>query len=66
DILMADVLRLINRFYGLADYPACRDYVARAPARPSFAKAHADQIAHFAAADCVRPISHNRWNQHVN
>ncbi|WSH63290.1 glutathione S-transferase family protein [Rhizobium ruizarguesonis] len=51
DILMADVLRLINRFDGLAEYPACRDYVARATARPSFAKAHADQIAHFAAAD---------------
>ncbi|MGO6818656.1 glutathione S-transferase family protein [Rhizobium leguminosarum] len=52
DILMADVLRLIDRFDGLAGYPACRDYVARATARPSFAKAHADQIAHFAAADC--------------
>jgi glutathione S-transferase len=51
DILMADVLRLINRFDGLTEYPACRDYVARATARPSFAKAHADQIAHFAAAD---------------
>ncbi|CAN7433487.1 glutathione S-transferase family protein [Rhizobium leguminosarum] len=51
DILMADVLRLINRFDGLAECPACRDYVARATARPSFAKAHADQIAHFAAAD---------------
>ncbi|TAV49369.1 glutathione S-transferase family protein [Rhizobium leguminosarum] len=51
DILMADVLRLINRFDGLTEYSACRDYVARATARPSFAKAHADQIAHFAAAD---------------
>ncbi|WP_027684014.1 glutathione S-transferase family protein [Rhizobium leguminosarum] len=51
DILMADVLRLIDRFDGLAGYPACRDYVARAMARPSFAKAHADQMAHFAAAD---------------
>lgn len=50
DILMADVLRLINRFDGLAAYPACRD-VARATARPSFVKAHADQMAHFAAAD---------------
>jgi hypothetical protein len=26
-------------------------YVARATARPSFVKAHADQMAHFAAAD---------------
>ena len=51
DILMADVLRLVDRFDGLAGYPACRDYVARATARPAFAKAHADQMAHFAAAD---------------
>lgn len=51
DIAMADVLRLVDRFDGLANYPACRDYVARATARPAFAKAHADQLAHFAAAD---------------
>ncbi len=51
DILMADVLRLVDRFGGLADYPACRDYVARATARPAFKKAHADQLAHFARAD---------------
>lgn len=51
DILMADVLRLVDRFEGLADYPACRAYVARATARPAFVKAHADQLAHFAAAD---------------
>jgi glutathione S-transferase len=51
DILMADVLRLVDRFDGLADYPACRGYVARATARPAFVKAHADQMAHFAAAD---------------
>jgi glutathione S-transferase len=51
DILMADVLRLVNRFDGLADYPNCKSYVARATARPAFAKAHADQMAHFAAAD---------------
>ncbi len=51
DILMADVLRLVDRFDGLATYAACRDYVARATARPSFVKAHADQMAHFAAAD---------------
>lgn len=51
DILMADVLRLVDRFDGLAEHLACRDYVARATARPSFAKAHADQLAHFAAAD---------------
>jgi glutathione S-transferase len=51
DILMADVLRLVDRFDGLAKYPACRDYVARATARPSFVKAYTDQMAHFAAAD---------------
>jgi glutathione S-transferase len=51
DILMADVLRLVDRFDGLVKFPACRDYVARATARPSFVKAHADQMAHFAAAD---------------
>jgi glutathione S-transferase len=51
DILMADVLRLVNRFDGLAEHPACRDYVTRATARPAFVKAHADQLAHFAAAD---------------
>ena len=51
DIPMADALRLVDRFDGLAAHPACRAYVARATARPSFAKAHADQMAHFAAAD---------------
>ena len=53
DILMADVLRLVDRFEGLAKYPACRDYVARATARPSFVKAYSDQMAHFAAADAA-------------
>ncbi len=53
DILMADVLRLVDRFDGLANYPACRDYVARATARPAFVKAYEDQIAHFAAADAA-------------
>ncbi len=55
DILMADVLRLVGRFDGLAAYPACRDYAARATARPCFIKAHTDQMAHFAAADERRP-----------
>ncbi|MDA9416181.1 glutathione S-transferase [Bradyrhizobium sp. CCBAU 25360] len=54
DILMADVLRVIGGFDGLADSPACRAYVARATARPAFIKAHADQMAHFAAADKAR------------
>jgi glutathione S-transferase len=51
DLLMADVLRQVDRFDGLAEYPACHDYVARATARPAFIKARADQLAHFAAAD---------------
>jgi glutathione S-transferase len=54
DILMADVLRLVARFDGLANYPVCRAYVARATARPAFIKAHADQMAHFATADEAR------------
>ena len=51
DIVMADALRLVDRFDGLAASPACRAYVARATVRPAFVKAHADQMAHFAAAD---------------
>ena len=51
DIVMADVLRLVDRFDGLAEHPACRGYVARGSVRPAFVKAHADQLAHFAAAD---------------
>lgn len=51
DILMTDVLRIVERLGGLEDRQACRNYVARATARPAFAKAHADQMAHFAAAD---------------
>ena len=51
DILMADVLRLVDRFDGLSAYPACRGYVKRATERPAFKKAYADQMAHFAAAD---------------
>jgi len=54
DILMADVLRVVDGFGALADSPACRTYVARATGRPAFAKAHADQMAHFAAADKAR------------
>jgi glutathione S-transferase len=54
DIMMADVLRAVDRFDGLAASPACRAYVARATARPAFVKAHADQLAHFAAGDRAR------------
>jgi len=51
DIAMADVLRLVHRFDGLASYPNCIEYVIRATSRPKFIKAHTDQLAHFAAAD---------------
>jgi len=54
DILMSDVLRPVDRFDGLAGHSACRAYMARATARPAFVKAHADQMAHFAAADRSR------------
>jgi glutathione S-transferase len=54
DILMSDVLRFVDRFDGLADYPSCKAYLAGATARPAFQKAHADQMAHFAAGDEAR------------
>lgn len=53
DLLMADVLRQVDRFDGLAKYPACHAYVSRATARPAFVKAYDDQMAHFAAADAA-------------
>jgi glutathione S-transferase len=53
DILMADVLRLVDRFDGLAKFAACRAYVARTTARQAFVKAYNDQMAHFAAADAA-------------
>lgn len=56
DILMADVLRLVDRFDRLSGHAACRAYLARATARPTFVKAHSDQMAHFAAADPGTPL----------
>ena len=53
DIAMSDVLRLIDRFDGLKDQPASKAYLTRAMDRPAFKKAHADQMAHFAAADAA-------------
>jgi glutathione S-transferase len=53
DLLMADVLRQVDRFDGLAKYPACRAYVARTTELPGFLKAYDDQMAHFAAADAA-------------
>jgi glutathione S-transferase len=50
DLLMADVLR-IPKVRAFGDRPATEAYVARVTGRPAFKKAHADQLAHFAAAD---------------
>jgi glutathione S-transferase len=53
DLLMADVLRVPDvRKFG--SRPATEAYVARVTDRPSFRKAHADQMAHFEAADKAR------------
>ena len=54
DIVMADVFRVIDRFDGLANYPACRTYLKRAEDRPAFQKALADQLQHFTKADTRR------------
>ena len=53
DLLMADVLR-IAAVRRLGNRPATEAYVARVTSRPAFKKAHADQLAHFAAADQAR------------
>ena len=50
DLLMADVLR-VAKVRAFGDRPATDSYVARVTDRPSFKKARADQLAHFAAAD---------------
>ncbi|WP_218014130.1 glutathione S-transferase family protein [Rubellimicrobium roseum] len=55
DILMADVLRQTKAMTGLpGDYPTLEAYIERVCARPAFGKAHADQLAHFAAGDEAR------------
>jgi len=53
DLLMADVLR-VARVRSFGDRTATEAYVTRVTERPSFKKAHADQMAHFAAADRMR------------
>lgn len=53
DLLMADVLR-VPKVRAFGDRPASEAYVERLTARPAFRKAHAEQIAHFAAADAAR------------
>jgi glutathione S-transferase len=53
DLLMADVLRVdaVRRF---GDRPATEAYIERITARPAFAKAHADQLSLYEAADAKR------------
>lgn len=53
DLLMADVLR-VAKVRAFGNRPATEAYVMRITERPSFKKAHADQMAHFAAADKSR------------
>lgn len=53
DLLMADVLR-VSKVRSFGDRPATESYVKRITERPAFRKAHADQMAHFAAADEAR------------
>ena len=53
DLLMADVLR-VAKVRAFGDRPATESYVSRITERPAFRKAHADQMAHFEAADRVR------------
>ncbi len=54
DLLMADVLR-VAKVRAFGNRPATEAYVARMTGRPAFRAAYADQMAHFAAADKVRP-----------
>jgi len=50
DLLMADVLR-VRKVRARGNRPATEAYVARVTDRPAFRKAHADQLAHFKAAE---------------
>ncbi len=56
DLLMADVLR-VAKIRSFGDRPATESYVTRITERPSFKKAHADQMAHFAKADPAVVVS---------
>ena len=56
DLLMADILRN-TRVREFAASPVIDAYIDRACDRDSFRKAHADQIAHFEAADRSRTAS---------
>ena len=53
DLLMADVLR-VPKVRAFGNRPATEAYIARTTDRAAFKKAHADQMAHFAAGDRER------------
>lgn len=53
DLMMADVLR-VAKLRDFGDRPAAEAYVTRVTDRPAFKKAHADQMAHFEAAEAAR------------
>ena len=53
DLMMADVLR-VSKVRAFGERPASEAYISRITARPAFQKAHADQLAHFAASDAAR------------
>ena len=53
DLLMADVLR-ISAVRAFGNRPKTEAYLTRVTGRPAFKKAHADQLAHFEAADKKR------------
>lgn len=53
DLLMADVLR-VGKVRAFGNRPVTEKYVARVTDRPAFKKAHAAQMAHFAAGDAAR------------
>ena len=55
-LLMADVLR-VEKLRAFGDRPATEAYVTRVTDRPAFRRAHADQLAHYAAADAARTAS---------
>jgi glutathione S-transferase len=54
DVMMVDVLRVPEAEGALEAHRGLKAYVDRAVARPAFAKALADHMAHWAAADEAR------------
>lgn len=58
DLAMTDVLR-VSKVRSFGDRPATEAYVSRVTERPAFKRAHADQIAHFLAAETERNATAN-------